>query len=113
MTARPMTEVEREEAEEAARNFLAVVNPNSKAALVARALLSSSSAERGMREALETINNSFEKYKRLGAYQWINSPEAAEAFDLMRAALSLEGEDEQARPSGSAPISTDTKGTTK
>jgi MoaA/NifB/PqqE/SkfB family radical SAM enzyme len=79
--------------------------------------LSTSAAERGMREALERIarqtlsvdmsvddhlGGDFE-----GAYNYM--------IEDARAALSgIEGEDEQARGQGrSAPISTDTKGTSK
>ena len=74
---------------------------------------STSSAVRGMREALKEARRYLDAVvansgssKRRENY--------AGAVRRIDAALSLiEGEDEQARPSGSAPISTDTKGTTK
>lgn len=44
-----------------------------------------------MREALQAINDSFEKHKNSGAYEWVNSQELADAFDLMRDALPSQG----------------------
>ena len=99
--------------------------------LVARALLSTSSAVRGMREALEkeekAHGETISERDSLEAFIaelyhdatgseciWSNNFGLLEVRDAIIAALSLiEGEDEQARPSGSASISTDTKGTTK
>jgi len=82
------------------------------AAVLAAALQDLSDSERGMREALES---EWEKWIDDGR---VNYPdhEVLESLDRIRAALSgIEpGEDEQARGQGrSAPISTDTKGTTK
>jgi hypothetical protein len=82
---------------------------------VARALLSTSAAVRGMREALGSI-------KRMPG-PWISGPTGTARFlaysavvEVIDAVLSgIETEQAQARsPSAlSAPISTDTKGTTK
>jgi len=110
MTARPMTEVEGMIAWRVVEEFETKPPTALEALVLARALLSTSAAVRGMitpQSAIDEVENAF-----LAA--------ANKDFELMRdirkrlRALSLiEGEDEQARPSGSAPISTDTKGTTK
>lgn len=67
---------------------------------------STSTTERGMREALQLFRDHYPR----GINPWLD-----EAHSNARAALSgIEGEDEQARGQGrSAPIYTDTKGTTK
>jgi len=100
---------------------------------ICRALLSTSSAVRGMREALEkeekAHGETISERDSLEAFIaelyhdatgseciWSNNFGLLEVRDAIIAALSLiEGEDEQARsPSAlSASISTDTKGTTK
>lgn len=68
---------------------------------------STSAAVRGMREALR---EGFEHMGDLDALQnWLVN-KVAPALDALSG---IEGEDKQARPSGSEPISTDTKGTTK
>ena len=79
---------------------------------------SSSSAERAMREALEQtlwhIGSDDDRRTILDAgHGW--KTDMFGLVEMVRAALSARaGEgDKQARPSGSAPISTDTKGTTK
>jgi len=139
MTARPMTEEERRErkAIEAAEHIIAIggtglmPKERDRTLLVARALLSTSAAVRGMREALEkeekAHGETISERDSLEAFIaelyhdatgseciWSNNFGLLEVRDAIIAALSLiEGEDEQARPSGSASISTDTKGTTK
>ncbi len=114
MTARPMTEGEREEALELARwisdkpDAHAGIISERGVSLLARALLSTSAAVRGMREALECIAAAYQDQDITHrAFRTIAGVAAVEALS------GIEGEDEQARPSGSAPISTDTKGTTK
>ena len=80
-----------------------------EALVLARALLSTSAAVRGMREALESIRYHSENQDMSHRTFRIKARECAEA------ALSLEGEDEQATRADdgpTAPISTDTKGTT-
>lgn len=108
---RPMSEEERESAVARARRVIVENEPRSvsyseprrhETLLMARALLSTSSAER---EALELVRIS-------NGWRYM----ADETKAIVIAALSgIEpGEDEQARGQGrSAPISTDTKGTTK
>lgn len=130
---RPMSE-----AVEAARRIVAwddagrladdewLVERNESAIIaIARALLSTSAAVRGMREAAQNViehaQTSVTDHEGQQHAMEDDRGEALylvqfEAIEQLRAALSgIEpGEDEQARGQGrSAPISTDTKGTTK
>lgn len=89
MTARPMTEAELDLALELARQIIKW-SPHSSVAthILARALLSTSAAERGMREALQLFRDHYPR----GINPWLD-----EAHSKARAALSgIEGEDEQA-----------------
>lgn len=70
------------------------------------ALLSTSSEVRRLREALETIIED-------GLWDAANPNALKSIQGIARTALSVEGEDELARATPSAPISTDTKDTTK
>lgn len=86
-------------------------------------LLSTSSAVRGMREALEHVRAIIVEAAMTGFNyadgDWAERLYASQAIThaaLKSAALSVEGEDEQAtraEDGPTAPISTDTKGTTK
>lgn len=134
MTARPMTEGERERAVALAKFNILYWHedePESESdkgqLLLARALLSTSSAVRGMREALGELLAADDAMAAfiiavepavLGETEWAQqhherSARRRKAIAKARAALSLEGEDKQARATPSAPISTDTKDATK
>lgn len=90
-------------------------------------LLSTSSAVRGMREALGELLAADDAMAAfiiavepavLGETEWAQqhherSARRRKAIAKARAALSLEGEDKQARATPSAPTTTDTKDTTK
>jgi len=117
MTDRPMTEEERVLAEEAARRIVFHASTGDvddwtyeDAQLVARALLSTSAAVRGMREALEKC---LREMRGSIAFTF-EYEDAITAGEKALAVLSgIETEQAQARATRSAPISTDTKGTTK
>lgn len=134
MTARPITEGERAEALELARYLVRRFEEDDDARnvpttelMLARALLSTSSEVRRLREALEKAAKIAEIHaarRRDLAREFANNPplfseqETARVTALniacdIRAALSVEGEDKQARATPSAPISTDTKDTTR
>ena len=107
MTARPMTEGERRQALLSAQDIAAygdhpLHTPEATTLLLARALLSTSAAERGMREALRRLADIADFVA-----QDSNIGIMDDAIDAARAALS-----EQARGQGRSE-STDTKGTSK
>lgn len=112
MTDRPMTETLKR-AQTIVDHYLSTGFAYDKDALYfCQALLSTSAAVRGMREALKKI-------KRMPG-PWISGPTGTARFlaysavvEVIDAVLSgIETEQAQARLDGLAPISTDTKGTT-
>ena len=121
MTSRPMTEVLREASLEDAQSSW--MDPAPRWAERSRLLSEAadeierlSAAVRGMREALRGFVEIFADGEEHGGEAHDDECDICLAIQKALAALSLiEGEDEQARsPSAlSAPISTDTKGTTK
>lgn len=110
MTARPMTEGEREEALRIANNIVGSgtvqhYSPSAAEYKLADALLSTSAAERGMREALPLAVAALEEAEAiLGGEYGDQHAVLCERMADLRAALSgIEGEDEQATRAEDGP----------
>lgn len=117
MTARPMTTETPEQLAQRVVDTWGEGNP--PIVVLARALLSTSSAVRGMRDRaakvaddlaaeLARLQGASDRRVQIGSHL-----ETCATIAAGIRALSLEGEDKQARATPSAPITTDTKDTTK